>query len=65
MQKKNMIENFENQLRDIIKENDQQRHMFTSEIPIEIKMKYNLPQKMGPFQLNFNEVKKQEFSLKR
>lgn len=65
MQKKNLIENFENHLRDIIRDNESQRIKFSSEIPTEYKKKYNLLNKMGPYVLNFNEIKKQDISLKR
>lgn len=57
MQQKNMMENFENQLRDIIKETDNKRLKFTSEIPASFKKRFNLPQNMGPYALDFNQVK--------
>lgn len=65
VQKQNAIENFEKELRNIIKEDKQKRIKFTDEIPLDIKKQFNLPDEMRQYQLNFHSVKQSDFALKK
>lgn len=65
VQKQNVIENFEKELRNIIKEDRQRRIKFVDEIPMDIKRQFNLPDEMRQYQLNFHAVKRSDFALKK
>lgn len=59
------MENFEKELRDVLRGYEHRRIKFNDEIPLELKKQFNLPEKMGIYEVDFEKVKAADFSLKK
>lgn len=65
MDHRSRLEDFENQLKKIMSNDDPDNKLPTDEIPRDIRAHFSLPENMGKFEVNFHEVRKADAQKKR
>ena len=60
MDHKSRLEDFENQLKKIMSNDDPDNKLPTDEIPRDIRAHFSLPENMGKFEVNFHGVRKDD-----
>mmetsp|Transcript_7183 Transcript_7183/g.12108 ORF Transcript_7183/g.12108 Transcript_7183/m.12108 type:complete len:1503 (-) Transcript_7183:75-4583(-) len=61
----NQLEEFENQMMQILEQEDDDNRENEDEIPADIRRRFNLPVNMGIYQIDFNEIRKDDVSKKK